>query len=320
MSKFVNNLHRENSRLRDEISKLRRSLQEINSNLGSKSPVVHKKPEKDSVLSSLNKQNMIKNLKKNIEAGIFTPAKLPNHLQSKNNTKNCCKNIPIRKSDSLKENSLKVVSNEESIKKIEVKHLDSVPKSPKIDTNIDKKEENTHNFDKPKMIAEPSDSKNCKNSENLSNSEPKQKVSSNKDPKQRTLQDSFQSYYESEEENIEKFGKCELSYIKYREDHDKGSRRREKKLFEEIQNLKNENSSLKSKIKDLCSKEKNEPKRPKGATTRGRSHSRSSQNVPYLKKCSVSLISLRKKYCKMCDALLSKGFSTSFCKKHGVKK
>ena len=61
MSKFVNNLHRENSRLRDEISKLRRSLQEINSNLGSKSPVVHKKPEKDSVLSSLNKQNMIKN-------------------------------------------------------------------------------------------------------------------------------------------------------------------------------------------------------------------------------------------------------------------
>ena len=57
------------------------------------------------------------------------------------------------------------------------------------------------------------------------------------------LVDSFQSYYESEEENLEKFGKCQFSYIEYKKEHEQGARRRDRKMQEEIEKLRKENKN-----------------------------------------------------------------------------
>ena len=151
----------------------------------------------------------------------------------------------------------------------------------------------------------------------------------------RPLKESFDSYYESEEENISQFGKCELSYKEYREDHEAGARRQKRQMLEEIENLRKENSVLKCKIQELAKNSngniiKSNIKRTQFSSARGRTCSRSSNrsnNVHRstsirsnnMRRSCASLISLRKKYCKKCDALLSKGFSTSLCGKHGSK-
>ena len=79
---------------------------------------------------------------------------------------------------------------------------------------------------------------------------------SNREQKDRSLIESFESYYESEEENIEKLGKTQLSYQIYKESHEKGSRRREKILLERVQEIQKENSLLKIKLNKLMKKKK----------------------------------------------------------------
>jgi len=159
------------------------------------------------------------------------------------------------------------------------------------------------------------------------------------------LIDSFQSYYESEEENLSKFGKCELSYVEYKKDHEKGSRRREKQMAEEIESLRKENSDLKGKLQKVAgSKLRNAGKvaniqgvksivniksirnsaRAEGimksaysVTPRPRSSSRLSGRS--FLTCN-SFLSARRKHCRKCAALLAKGFSTIHCTKHNPLK
>jgi hypothetical protein len=81
----------------------------------------------------------------------------------------------------------------------------------------------------------------------------------------RTLQDSFESYYESEEENLSHKGKCQLSFAEYKQDHQKGTRRKEKELLlQEIENLRAENLKLKSCLM------KPKPNKTKGKTPKSR--------------------------------------------------
>lgn len=159
------------------------------------------------------------------------------------------------------------------------------------------------------------------------------------------LIDSFQSYYESEEENLNKFGKCELSYAEYKKDHEKGSRRKEKVMAEEIEMLRKENSNLKeklqkvvrgkigktadvgkiTKIKDVINTKsiRSFPhqgiilKTAYSVTPRPRSSSRLSGKSF---RTSSSFLSSRRKHCRKCTALLAKGFSTVHCTKHNPLK
>lgn len=137
----------------------------------------------------------------------------------------------------------------------------------------------------------------------------------NKENTERPLADSFQSFYESEQENIENSGKAQLSYQQYKEEHQKGSRRRNMLL--QLQILQNENSELNNKLTSLARSRtaksvtplRKSPalRTPKGATRTPRSVSVSS--------CSVT--PRRNKHCKFCDVLLSRGYSTRGCTKHG---
>lgn len=156
------------------------------------------------------------------------------------------------------------------------------------------------------------------------------------------LIDSFQSYYESEEENLSKFGKCELSYVEYKKDHEKGSRRREKHMAEEIEILRKENSDLKGKLQKVAgsklrtaaniqnvknienfksirnlAKPQKILKNAYSVTPRPRSSSRLS-GKSFL-TCN-SFLSARRKHCRKCTALLAKGFSTVHCTKHNPLK
>lgn len=65
----------------------------------------------------------------------------------------------------------------------------------------------------------------------------------------RTLEDSFESYYESEEENISRDGKAQLSFVEYKLDHEKGTRRKDRELLlKEIDILRQENLQLKAQL------------------------------------------------------------------------
>ena len=160
----------------------------------------------------------------------------------------------------------------------------------------------------------------------------------------RTLQDSFESYYESESENIEKLGKTELSYCCYKSQHEKGSRRREKTLMSEIENLRQENNRLRlqltgenksSKTTEVQTTVRSKTQKRGRSKTRRRSKNRSksksiskqvtprslsaTRKLSYLGKKTpkLSLTPSRTRYCRLCDKLLSKGYSTAFCSKHG---
>lgn len=143
----------------------------------------------------------------------------------------------------------------------------------------------------------------------------------NQSSRGRPLMESFESYYQSEEDNLSKYGKCELSYIDYRKDHEIGSRRRERKMQEQIEGLKKENFILKLKIKKFCENNSNDKKNKKvqAVSARGRSYSRSTNRKSSANRSCISAISLRRKPCKLCTALLHKGLPTSFCRKHAKK-
>ena len=72
--------------------------------------------------------------------------------------------------------------------------------------------------------------------------------------RERSLIESFESYYESEEENIDRQGHTELSYQTYKEEHQKGSRRREKDLAQQLEQLKLVNAQLHRQLKQLQKK------------------------------------------------------------------
>jgi hypothetical protein len=291
MSKWLNNLHQENSKLRNEITRLRSTLQNASYTLRSKSPERNSKSPNDS-----QKENYIKNLKKKIEIGLFSPGKLPKHTTIPNQKQLGTQIIKQKNSYTLE--NLKISGKDKKlIKSIDSSEYSIQPSKVLLESlkkNINTLSNNITYRDSFRSFQE-----NVKINE--------------KNPENRRLIDSFESYYESEEENLAKFGKCELSYIKYSEDHKKGSRRREKIMLEEIESLRRENSLLKSKIQSVSNK-----KTLKSTTTRGRTCSRISQKSSYMRSCR-SLMSTRKKHCKKCDALLSKGFSTTLCIKHGPK-
>lgn len=111
---------------------------------------------------------------------------------------------------------------------------------------------------------------------------------------ERPLLESFESYYESEEENIEKNGKCELSYLAYKTNHARGSRRNSR--FTQI----SENSTHTPKtsfFSDITKKSR-----------------RSSV------KSSVfdEILNGKQKNCEICDKLLYKGLPSSKCRKHSI--
>lgn len=110
---------------------------------------------------------------------------------------------------------------------------------------------------------------------------------------ERPLLESFESYYESEEENLEKNGKCELSYLAYKVNHARGSRRNSRftqvsdysthspKLSIFSHKIKSRKSSVKSSVLD-------------------------------------EILNGKQKNCEICDKLLYKGLPSSKCRKHNI--
>lgn len=111
---------------------------------------------------------------------------------------------------------------------------------------------------------------------------------------ERPLLESFESYYESEEENIEKNGKCELSYLAYKVNHARGSRR----------------NSRHSQISDLSLAT------PKTSFSGNISRFRRSS----VKSSSVldEILNIKAKNCEKCDELLYKGLPSNRCRKHNL--
>jgi hypothetical protein len=142
----------------------------------------------------------------------------------------------------------------------------------------------------------------------------------------RTLKDSFDSYYDSEEENLDRIGKCELSFMEYQQ-VPKGERRKERSLSKWVEELKQENEELKQKLENRKVPKLKISKRKKSSrrsTSRGslpttpnsRSSRRSKRSMHLLFNKSPSN---RHIHCKICTQLLAKGYSTWFCSKHGKK-
>ena len=111
---------------------------------------------------------------------------------------------------------------------------------------------------------------------------------------ERPLLESFESYYESEEENIDKSGKCELSYLAYKVNHTRGSRR----------------NSRHSQISDLSLST------PKTSFSGNIGKSRRSS----VKSTSTldAILNNRPKNCGVCDELLYKGLPSNRCRKHNL--
>jgi hypothetical protein len=142
----------------------------------------------------------------------------------------------------------------------------------------------------------------------LINSSKPNKTTVNIEP-DRNLIDSFESYYESEEENITKTGKCKLSYAKYKKNHEKGSRRHKKNQStstlnplnapEKLQNSKNCKKSILKLIKYKTS----------------RSPMTTKRSINYLS----NIFHIKNQNCEDCDKLLANGLPSTYCKKHKLK-
>ena len=63
------------------------------------------------------------------------------------------------------------------------------------------------------------------------------------------LADSFQSYYESEKENLNSHGSCKKNYISFKLNYDKVKR---KKARKDLRYLKNENEFIRKKLKQIA--------------------------------------------------------------------
>lgn len=292
MSNHVKNLHDQNSRLRNEIKKLRNSIRDLSTSSRQDADLKNK----ESNLTKSQKENILNDLKTQINKAQNTSTasnwkKLPPTW--KPSSSNNSEEVSVRAGKEVQEN----------LKKIE--KLSGFGNSGQVKFNENSK--NTHLHSR--------------------------------------LIDSFQSYYESEEENLNKFGRCELSYAEYKKGHEKGSRRKEKVMAEEIEMLRKENSNLKEKLQkavrskvvkteDIGKQTKiktiintksirnlaNQGKLIKNAysvTPRPRSSSRLSAKSF---RTSSSFLSSRRKHCRMCTALLAKGFSTAHCTKHNAVK
>jgi regulator of replication initiation timing len=275
MNNSVKTLHDQNLRLRNEIQKLKSSIRELSGStcrsLNNESKELP--PQK---LSALQKENLIENLKKQIEN-----VKKPSNPSPK---------------QALQE-----------IKEVKWKNL---PPSGKVYTSSNCSE-------RVSMRASKAVQENLSKISKLSESHSsKGQAPSLSHSKHARLLDSFQSYYESEEENLSKFGKCELSYIEYKKDHEKGARRKERKMQEEIEELRKENSELKLRLQKFGLKTKEKSGPALSVTPRKRSSSRISQKS--FRTCRSSN-SFRRKPCLKCVSLLAKGFSTAHCNKHRFK-
>lgn len=209
MSIRTGRLQSENAKLREEIKKLQGALKEINNDLPiskTESYVSNKEIRYDlrkEVEDSLNSFKNSQSTAQKKEAGT-NPVSfdlLPENLQS-----------------SSKHSFMQSPSDEKS-------NLISLFKTTSEDRIV-------HTFESPDFP------KKIKSSLN----------------QERNLKDSFDSYYESEQENLDKSGRCELSFQDYDNDHEKGSRRKERNLLTEIETLRNENSSLRNKLKTSFTK------------------------------------------------------------------
>ena len=114
---------------------------------------------------------------------------------------------------------------------------------------------------------------------------------------ERALLESFESYYLSEEDNIEGSGQAELSYLAYKHQHSKGSRRRRRSLLEHIVKLQIENSRLKQVIHNT---------RPRSRSKRRTSTRRSS-----IRHANPRQRSTRRQPCRACAGLCQHA-----CSKH----
>ena len=113
----------------------------------------------------------------------------------------------------------------------------------------------------------------------------------------RTMKDSFESYYNSERENIEINGKPELSFEEYQREHSKGERRKNRDLSSQIKRLKSENERLRNVL------EKTEKRGKRGRKT---------CRMP----CRVPSRTPPRSSCHGCDFLLSRGLSSTRCRLH----
>lgn len=271
MQSTVKTLHEKNIRLRNEIQNLKSSLRELNSSSRASqfsSAITPKSP----ILSKSKKENLIQNLKQQIE-----------NIQSSKPSKS-------RSPKPLQESKWK-----------------NLPPTGKIYSS-------SNNSERFSMRTSKAAQENIKKIEKLNESY------KNNENSHKRLVDSFQSYYESEEENLEKFGKCQFSYIEYKKEHEQGARRRDRKMQEEIEKLRQENSELKLKLAKVF--DRNHVVREKSAksvTPRRRSTSRTSNKTEKSFRTCRSFNSFRRKHCVKCTALLAKGFSTSHCNKHKNK-
>ncbi|OMJ82518.1 hypothetical protein SteCoe_16738 [Stentor coeruleus] len=128
---------------------------------------------------------------------------------------------------------------------------------------------------------------------------------------ERDLLESFESYYQSEEENIDKNGKCELDYILYKSNHIRGSRR-EQRSKESLTQMFTESNH--GELPARCT-------RTEVSTRSLKNPSLKSQSLHPTKPTKLlrSLFSQRKNPCKTCDFLLSQGYKTTLCSKHAIQ-
>lgn len=305
-----------NSRLRSEIIKLKNELRDLNSN----KYLEKNKQRKKSPLSRTERQAF---LKKEIEhslcPGIIKLGKMHSHKKIFiNKSTSNCNIIDSLENPSL--NNLKSISNQESgndsFQKIERYPLTKIK----------------HDVSNMNILGETLNRSEIKHSRYGSNG------MLEVDNKERTLIDSFNSYYDSEQENLDKEGKCELSFQIYESVHTKGVRRRERRLLQEIESLREENTRLRDKLHNelrakytlnLLKSENNrrfadrnqiQKTKQKSITPRGRQSSVSCKHLgfyrDYSSKLYRSLTPTRMKHCMNCTSLLSLGLSTSSCLKH----
>ena len=213
MSKWVNNLHQENSRLRNEINKLKGSLREVKSSLGSKSPITSSRVSKSPNSTSREKES--NNIKKNLEKDLFNPVGYLNEISSNSIKSKISQNSEIKKSAKLVEKLLEnSFVSEKDLKYI--KNIDKptpVSQKSKILRNSNRNIEydstnNIENNFKESLLKSCNIENDLKESPLSSENMPKIiKKIEEKNDYIRPLKESFESYYESEEENLSKYGK-----------------------------------------------------------------------------------------------------------------
>ncbi|CAG9314418.1 unnamed protein product [Blepharisma stoltei] len=335
----MNKLQVENHKLRQEIQKLKGQLKEINVNCLSSSLQHENWNRRKSPLAADERRAFLrKEIELKLSQGIYTQAKYPSNRKNK---------LSNSFTEKVSKSSVEISrvfaeritpSNETRIKA--AKNLCQTDlSSPQETIKCDIKDiamENSENTIKRSDLNTSTKKTLQSNSESFSNEEIG-----------RTLKDSFDSYYESEKENLDNEGKCELSYAVYENNHQKGSRRRERNLLKEIDILREENNRLREKLhsefkaKDTINLLKNRKtvrneannvnqkflkRERRSITPRGRSREKERDRsckcfVPYRSVSAksfkkYSLTPTRSKHCSNCDSLLSLGVSTKECPRH----